>query len=73
MKDALAFMITCPVLVRFAEITERDRPIDSRDDLAQEDVLGCPCEGVTPTNTAFRFDEAGTFQSEKDLLEVWLR
>jgi hypothetical protein len=32
-QDTLALMVTCPVGVRLAEISERDGPIDCREDL----------------------------------------
>ena len=32
-QDTLALMVTCPVGVRLAEISERDGPINCREDL----------------------------------------
>jgi len=70
---ALPFMVTGAVLVRLTEVSESDRSVDRRNDLAQPDVLWCACEGVTAADTALGLHETGAFQSEEDLLQVGLR
>lgn len=58
--------------VRLAEIAKCDRPVDSADDLRQRDLFWLPCEDIAAANATLGSDDAGTLESEKNLLEVRL-
>lgn len=71
-EDALTLVITRPVLVGFAEVSEDDRPVDGRDDLRQADVTRGAGERVSAPDAPFRLHETSPFQGQEDLLEVGL-
>ncbi len=70
---ALALVIAGSVSVRFAEVAERDRTVNRREDLAQSNRLGIASEHIPAANSALRPDDAGPLQREENLLEIWLR
>lgn len=72
-QNALAFVVARTILVRFPEVTSRDRAVDRRDDLAEGDVRRVPGQYVAAPDTALGAHEASTLAGEKDLLEIGLR
>ena len=71
-QHALALVVAGPVLVRLAEVAERDRPVDGRHDLRQLDVGRVPGEDVAAADAALGAHQPGALQGEQDLLEVGL-
>lgn len=71
-EDALALVVAGSVLMGLAEIAERDRTVDGRDDLGETDLGGRSAQQVPATDTPLRPDESGAFEGEKDLFEVRL-
>ena len=71
-QDTLALMVTCPVGVRFAEISECDGPINCREDLRKANVGGFASEYIPAPHTSFRTNNSCAFERKQDLLEVWL-
>ena len=72
-QDTLAFVVAGTVLVGGAEVAGHDRPVDSAHDLTEGDLLRHPGEDVAAAHATLGADEAGTFESEENLLEVGLR
>lgn len=72
-QNALPLMIARTVLVRLAEVSKSDRPIDSAENLTDPDLRGLACEHVPAADTALRTHQAGALQRQQDLLEVGLR
>ena len=71
-QHALALVVAGTVLVRLAEVAERDRAIDGRNDLGEQDLLGWPRQHVPAADAPFRTNESRALQGEQDLLEVGL-
>ena len=71
-QDALSLVVARAILVRLAEVAERDRTVDGRHDLGETDVGGVASEDVAAPDTAFGLDESGAFEREQNLLEVRL-
>ena len=61
-----------PFVVRLAEVTGGDGPVDRRDDLGQRDLLGWPRQHVAATDAPLGAHQAGPLEGQKDLLEVGL-
>ncbi len=72
-QDALALVLTRPVLVRASEISRRDRTVDSGDDLPKRYLRRRPREHVPAPDAALGPHEPGALQGEEDLLQVRLR
>jgi hypothetical protein len=49
---ALAFVVTCSVLVGLSEVADRDRAIDSRDDVTEHDRCGLASEYIAAAHAA---------------------
>ena len=73
MQHALALVVAGAVLVRLAEVAERDRAVDGRHDLRQPDVLRVAGEHVAAADAALGAHQPGALEGEQDLLEVRLR
>ena len=71
-ENALALVVAGTVLVRLAEVTGRDGPVDGSDDLAQGDVFRGARQHVAAPHATLRADEACALAREEDLLEVGL-
>ena len=71
-QDALAFVVAGTVAVRLAEVADRDRSVDRRDDLRQLDSGWVPGQDIAATDAAFGAHQPGALEGEEDLLEVWL-
>lgn len=71
-QDALALVVTGPVLVRFAKVSGRDRSVDGGDDLGERDLLGRSSEDVAAAHAALGANESDALQTQKDLLKVGL-
>ena len=72
-QHALAFVVTCAILMRFAEVAERDGAIDRGENLGKSNLVGWAGQHVTAAHTTLGTHEAGAFQSKQNLLEVRLR
>ena len=72
-QHALTLVVTGPVGMRLAEITERDRTIDGGHDLGQQDLVGRTRQHVSAAHSAFGSDESGALEGEQNLFEVRLR
>ena len=72
MQHALALVVAGAVLVRLAEVAERDRTVDGRHDLGQADLRRVAGEHVAAADAALGAHQAGALQGEQDLLEVGL-
>lgn len=72
-QDALSFMVTCPVLMRVAEVSCLDGSINCRDDLGERDVLGGASKEIPTSDAPLGTNEARSFEREEYLLEVGLR
>jgi hypothetical protein len=71
-QHALALVIARAVLMRLAEVSSGDRPVNGRDNLSQSYSFGGPGENVTPSDAALRSDQSDALQTEQDLLKVGL-
>ena len=71
-QDTLALVVAGAVLVRLAEVAGHDRSVDGADDLAEGDLRRWAGQHVAAADAPFGSDEAGAFQGEENLLEVWL-
>ena len=71
-QHALALVVARPVLVRLAEVAERDRTVDGRHDLRQLDLLGVAGEDVAAADAALGAHQPGALEGQQDLLEVGL-
>jgi hypothetical protein len=71
-QDALTLVVTGAVLVGFAKIARRDRPVNRGHDLSQGDGLGRPGEHVAAAHATFGTHEPYSLQAQQDLLEVRL-
>ena len=72
-QHALTLVVTGAVLVRLAEVAERDRAVDGRHDVGEQDLLGRTRQDVAAADAALRADETGALEGEQDLLEIRLR
>lgn len=71
-EDALTLVVAGAVLVGLAEVACHYRAVDRAHDLSKGDLLGGSRQHVTASDAPLGPDEAGTFQGEEDLLEIWL-
>jgi hypothetical protein len=71
-QDALALMVTGPILVGFAKVARRDRSIDRGHDLSQGDGFGGPGEHVAAAHATLGAHQPDALQAQQDLLKVWL-
>ena len=71
-QHALPLVVARAVLVGLAEIAERDRSVDRRDDLRQPDLGRRSIQDVATADTALGPHEAGALERQQDLLEVRL-
>jgi hypothetical protein len=71
-QHTLSVVVTGSILVWLSKVAERDRSVDSGDDLRESNLIGGLSEHISASDAAFRLDESGTLQGEEDLLEIWL-
>jgi RluA family pseudouridine synthase len=71
-QDALALVVAGAVLVRLAEVAERDGSVHGAHDVGQADLRRRSGEDVAPTHAALGAHQTGALQREEDLLQVRL-
>ena len=71
-QDALAFVIARTVLVRLAEVAQRDGAINSAEDFADANLCGRTGQHVATADATLRAHQASAFQRKQDLFQVWL-
>ena len=71
-QHALTLVVAGAILMRLAEVAERDRAVDGRDDRGQSNLLGWTVEDVAAAHPALGPHEPSAFQGEQDLFEVRL-
>src|SRR5690606_36451286 len=64
-QHALPLVIAGAVLMRLAEVAERDRPVHRRQDLGQSDLLGRAGEHVAAADAALGTYEPGTLERQQ--------
>jgi hypothetical protein len=69
----LTLVLARAVLVRPAEVAGHDGAVHGAYDLAQGDLLGRTRQDVSSAHSPLGAYKPGTFQREKDLLQVRLR
>ena len=72
-QGALTLVVARPAHVGFAEVTDHDRPVDGRDDLAERELVRSAGQDVAASDATLGAHEPGTLQSEEYLLQVRLR
>lgn len=71
-QDALAFVIAGTVLVGFAEVARRNRPVDRRDDLGQRDGLRRASQNVTAAHASLGANKSRALKAQEDLFQIRL-
>ena len=65
-------MVTSAVLMRLAEVAERNRAVDGPNDHADRDLGRVTSHHVPAPDAALGSDQSGPLEREQDLLEVRL-
>lgn len=71
-QHALTLVIAGAFLVWLTKISDGDRAIDSRDDLAQLDGGGVASQHVATAHPALGANQARTFESQENLFQIRL-
>ena len=69
---ALPLVVTGPVLMWLAKVTEDDGSINGGDDLREPNVLGWSGEDVSTTDPPLGTDQTSAFECQQDLFQVGL-
>ena len=72
-QHALSFVVAGTILVRLAEIAERDRSINCGDDLGEANLICGSRKYVSTTHAALALDQPRTFKCKENLLQIGLR
>lgn len=65
-------MVASSVLMRFSEVADNDWSIHRAHNLSKRDLIRWSGKDIAAAHASLRADDAGTFEGQQDLLQIWL-